>query len=336
MERIVKKIELSIRDVERVLWACGLSPTGDPEAVGGGRIANNILIKTTQLGDVIVRAYPFAYGDAKIRFEVDTLQHLSERGCDVPRPIRLVRERSGHQAIYTTPDVQIFLYQALPGSTLQQSELSPKVATAAGRALAKILPHAASFTPADLVPQGDLGFIAGLLRAAKERDENLAINPIVAEMEAILSDGTLARALAKCSHGVVHADYFFENILADGERSAVTGILDFGDAYYGSIINDVVIGAMEFAVSVDESWNLDSFDLFVRECRAWLVKERLSADLMRRLLLANCIRFGIYTLPFSNAEGIPTSANRYLKRFKAIRDSGLGRDLEEIWIKNMK
>ncbi len=334
MERIIKDFELTPEELQRTLWAFGLTAKSPTATVGGGRIATNLFVETAEIGGVIIRAYPHGYGQAKVRFEVDVLEHLSERGCPVPRPIRLVRERTHHQSIFSTPEIEICIYKALEGSTVSQAELSVQLACEAGKALANLIPHAASFIPSALIPQGDLGFISGLVRAAKERDELFASSPIAAEMELVVSDGELVRALQKSTCGIVHGDYFFENVLVKESRTEVSGILDFGDAYIGSIMNDIVIGAMEFAVLTDETWDLDCFDVFLRSHKSWLRREGLPATLAKKLLLANCIRFAVYTLPFSNAEGRPIEQNRYIARFTKIISTDLGHRLESIWSRN--
>lgn len=334
MDRIIKRIDLSSEELNKVLWAFGLTRNGGISAVCNGRIANNILVETKEAGDVIVRAYPYTYGHAKVKFEVDVLQHLSKKGCKVPHPKLLLREVTGHQSILSSFGLEIFIYEALTGSTISQSELSVQLAAGAGNALANLIPHASSFVPSDLAPQGDLGFIAGLLRAAKERDERLALSPATSEMELILSDAQLARALKSSFSGVVHADYFFENVLADETRSEICGIIDFGDSYIGYLINDILIGAMEFAVFEDENWDLDCFNAFLRANKVWICRQNIPPVLAKKILLANCIRFAIYTLPFSNAEGLPVEKNKYVARFIKILESDLGRDLESCWRSN--
>ena len=331
MERIIEKLDLSKEHIGKILWSFGLTRNGDIRPVGGGRIANNLLISTIEKGDIIIRAYPHAYGETKVRFEVDVLRHLSERGCDVPCPLSLARNRKVHSALLSLSDLEIFVYPALRGTTINQCELNKSLAGSAGKALATIASHSISFSAADLMPQGDLGFIAGLLRAAKERDAALASHQITAEMEQVLSNAELVRALDATSQGIVHADFFFENILANDQRSEVTGVLDFGDAYYGAVVNDVVIGAMEFSVSDKETWDISSWGAFIKENQTWLRREKFASQNMRKLLLANCIRFAMYTLPFSYADGDSLEKNRYVRRFLNITNTKLGDELESSW-----
>lgn len=58
--------------------------------------------------------------------------------------------------------------------------------------------------------------------------------------------------------GIVHGDYFFENILINKEKEVI-GLIDFGDAYYGHLLNDIVIGVMEASVIDNGIFNLDLF-----------------------------------------------------------------------------
>ena len=326
--RIIQRVELSTEDVERILTEYNLSAIGDPHSGGGGRIASNLFVRTQEIGDVIVRSYPQGYGAAKVKFEAGVLEHLSHAGLPVPTPVKLKRSEN---CVLSTHGVEVFVYPVLPGTTVLQSELTTPVARAAGRMLAYLCPVSMKFRPCGVQPHGDIGFIAGLLRAAKERDSALALHEISAQMEEIVSDGELGAALAGSSLGIVHADYFFENVLMDASRTDVTGVLDFGDAYYGHVVGDAIIGAMEFAVEEDETWNLSAWHAFVEENRRWLVREGVNSRMMRRLLLANCVRFAMYTLPFSYAEGQTLEANKYVVRFEKVRNSDLGKQLESAW-----
>jgi Ser/Thr protein kinase RdoA (MazF antagonist) len=326
--RIIQRVELSTEDVARILAEYNLSSIGEPQSGGGGRIASNLFVPTKEIGEVIVRSYPQGYGAAKVRFEAGVLGHLSHAGLPVPTPVNL---KGSQTCVLSTRGVEVFVYPVLPGTTVLQSELTTSVARAAGKMLASVCPVSMKFRPGAVQPHGDIGFISGLLRAAKERDSALASHEISAQMEEVVSDGELGAALARSSLGIVHADYFFENVLMDPNRRDVTGVLDFGDAYYGYVVGDAIIGAMEFAVEEDETWNLAAWHAFLEENRGWLAREGMNSRMMRRLLLANCVRFAMYTLPFSYAEGQTLEANKYVVRFEKVRNSDLGKQLEAAW-----
>lgn len=326
-ERITPKIALSAEKASEILNSFGLTLTDSVREVGGGRIANNLIAKTKEQGDVIIRLYPKTYGISKVAFEADVLRHFSDSGVMVPAPINLTASRQNFNNILQLDEIDIFVYRALPGKTLTQDQLSVPVAKVAGAALYNLVSASVKYQPTKLLLHGNLGFISGLLRAAKERDAAFAMLPVAAEMETIITDKNTVESLAKTSKGIVHADFFFENLLLkDGN---VTGILDFGDAYYGHVVNDAIIGAMEFSVQSDETWNINMWHSFMQENSPWLKHEPLSPELMRSILLANCIRFAVYTLPFTQQEGLPIETNKYIQRFLAIKHDDLGEKLEE-------
>lgn len=324
--RITPRLKIDDTFISETLKEYNLTSTGDQEFMGGGRIANNIRVSTVEKGDLVLRVYPRSYGRSKVLFEIEALVHFSKKGVAVPSLLETKKIDASNGYMVSTDKVDAFVYTLLPGKTLEQSQISEPMARAAGAMLAKMCSQAKSFRPTKLAPHGDLGFISGLLRAAKERDRLLASHQIAGEMESVVSDLQTIEELSKTSKGLVHADYFFENLLV--ENGQVTGVLDFGDAYYGHVVNDAIIGAMEFAVLENESWRVDFWSAFLRENKQWLIEEHLTPKLAKTLLLANCVRFAIYTLPFSYQQGETIESNKYIRRFNDISHGRLGPALE--------
>jgi Ser/Thr protein kinase RdoA (MazF antagonist) len=95
--------------------------------------------------------------------------------------------------------------------------------------------------------------------------------------------------LGKTPKGLVHGDFFFENVLSS--HGMLAGVIDFGDVYYGSLVMDIAIGSMEFAMKEGEVWDFDLHEQFLAANKGWLVAHNISFDLFHDVLLANCARF---------------------------------------------
>ena len=328
-ERIVPLLNIEHSELKEVLGTFGCTPEEEARTVGEGRIATNLMARTHEHDEVIVRIYPDSYSHSKVLFEIEGLNHIASAGLPVPNPLRTSAKDRISDHLVRRDDKLVMVYPALHGKTISQEELSVPIAGETGVLLLKYLNAAASFEPQTYKIDGDLAFIQGLLRTLKETNAEFASLLSVSKMEDVLLDARLHRELAHTPVGLVHADYFFENILSEGGN--VSGLLDFGDAYQGHLLNDVVIGAMEFAVHEDERWDLDLTDAFLSPLAPWLREVDVSADLMVKLLLANCVRFAVYTTPFTQSDHEPVAQNPYVRRFESIIDSAHGDRLKEIF-----
>ena len=333
-ERINPKLSLTAEAAERLLVHFGLTPAAPPVELSGGRLASNWIVRTTTVGDVILRLYPLAYGASKVTFETEALAHLAAADVPVPSPVLRRNGAGPNEFVAKFEGGFAFVYQSLAGSALTQAKLTSEIAEHAGAMLSRMITPATGFRPKGPSMYGDLPFIAGLLRAAKERSIELALHPVAGAMEAAVADGDLKAALERTPLGLVHGDYFFENLLI--RYGQISAVLDLGDAFYGYVLHDLAIGAMEFAVLEDETWRIDFWQSFVRENNGWLRDNLISGRLLRQLTACNCVRFAVYTLPFTNQEGGTILSNRYVKRFIELEDGPLGNEIERCYDEVLK
>lgn len=332
--RIIPRQELTVPQLGSILKDFGLTMCSNLTASSEGRIASNVSVLTQEMGDVIVRAYPASYSSRKVDFEVAVLMHFSGLDISVPQPLATISIENKDAHISRNSELQIFVYKKLSGNTLQRSELNSDYAKQGGEVLRKLLRTAANFVPSNTRATGDIEFVFGLLRAFKEQQREFACSEIASAMEDALMSEKLYRCLEGAPKGLVHADYFFENVLVNNGN--ICAVLDFGDAYYGALVNDIVIGAMEFSVLADRSWDKQCLKNFliplVEELRVYGLTPNQLIDLMR----VNCVRFSIYTLPISQANGEKIEENEYVQRFLALTSGKVREEIENLFIDLIK
>lgn len=295
----------------------GLTVIGEPQLPNEGRIAKNLIVQTRERGRILVRMYPPSFDLRQVEFEVKALKFFASNGVNAPCPFEL-KVGSAFGGWHT------FAYQLIEGRCLTQAELDRSLVSQAGHQLAKMVSVAEKFQPTGSEPHGDLEFIHGVLsRFVQSRPAN-ADNGWLCRMFSHLQSEDLKTRLAASPRGIVHADYFFENVVEN--EGQVVGVIDFGDAYYGHLIMDVATGAMEFSVRENGDWDAQHLDAFLGELAPWLSAKRLTCDLFYDALLANCARFAAHTLNLSvnGGESPNVDSNPYVRRFAQLT-SDLGR-----------
>lgn len=290
-----------------------------------GRIASNIIVDTYEHGKVMLRFYPRGCQDSKlesgfVEFEIAALDFLSKNGIKTPSPLYFDNE----QPMLLENDVLIFAYKLLPGVCFGQKNLSVDLAQKSGSLLRNMLSISESFVPkkGEKIPDGDINHIRKIYSLILDKYPQLRGNQSFHEMFEHTFKPDMVKKLDQTPMGIVHADFFAENIVYD-EKSKSYGIIDFGDAYFGHTVMDIVIGAMEFCVLEDNSWDMNMFKAFIHENYAWLKKNNVDFEFFHDLLLVNCLRFAIYTLPSTLEEKAPVLSNAYVSRFFDLKEEKL-------------
>lgn len=305
-----------------------VSPEGELSIPEDGRIASNAII-TTDTGKVLVRSYDTS--DQKLEtgdceFEVLALKFLSNLGCNVPIPVPFKTS----EFIKTYGTVKVFAYKMIPGDRVKLRDLTKDNISEIGDFLNRLISCTSSFVPERTlnIPSGDQEHIRKIFDITCERCKELTKDKWFSSMLDMCKDKKITEQLEKTPYGIVHADFFDENIVFDGYKY---GLIDFGDAYYGAVINDIVIGAMEFSV-IDEQWNLEFLENFLKPLSGWLLKSNVGNELFMQLLRLNCIRFLCYTLRFSSYQDY--DSNPYYIRYKNLTtNSKLEKDVRSVFEK---
>lgn len=334
--RVIERVELNKSLVESILSELDMKLIGNLEIPKEGRIASNVIVSTNQ-GKYVIRLYPKDSQNTKLEtgnvdFEVDALSYLAANHLPVPSPI--VFKNRG-KAIFEINGSKIFVYPVIPGRCIQQSELSVEIALRSAQLLSSMIRASEGFKPkVKSAPDGDVGYILKIAEILVTRFPELKKSKEFEEMVVAVRNSNVEKRLMATPKGIVHGDFFFENIIIDKDKSF--SIIDFGDAYYGAILMDIVISSMEFSVVSDGSWDLAMFQASLEPHREWLQKNAITFSLFYDLLIANCLRFSIYTLPNTLKQREQVSENPYVFRFNGLKNEVLKGKLQEVFNKTVK
>lgn len=191
------------------------------KGIAEGISNSNWLIETTGKDGsgarFILTMYEFRIEVEDLPFFLSLLDHLSAKGCPVPRTIH---DRQGN--LYRLLDGKaVALIEFLPGVSV--SAPTPGQAHAVGRALAQMQLAAADFPGRRENAMGR----AEWQRLAQEcgQDGLADIDPAFASLIARELPATIAQWPEGLPRGTIHADLFPDNVLMLGD--AVTGLIDF-------------------------------------------------------------------------------------------------------------
>lgn len=308
--------------VNTVLSKLKVTVIGGQSYPKDGRIANNIIVDTQELGRIIIRVYPKdlprKLETGNVQFEVDALTFLSRNMVPVPQPLPFDDSTN----LLSVDKYSVFCYKLLPGVTFTTDELNAEVVTKIGHLLSQMTSVATSFgtlLPAEQIPSGDLEYIDDIAKVRMQEYPQLETCAAFQKMVTFNSNAGLRSKIAATPNGLVHADFFHENIIADTEGDL--SVIDFGDCYYGKVIMDVAIGAMEFAVQSDEDnlWDYSLFRAFLLPNFKFLKDNNIDCETFLNIMSANCLRFAIYTLPSTLSKGEPIESNPYVRRFNYLQ-----------------
>lgn len=337
MQALLKKTtsHCFIDMMQKILSRTGLAAVGDIEVPMRGSIATNFAVDTTE-GKFMVRLYPAKYQGSKLEtgcidFEVEALYFLASRGLLVPSP-RIFS--STRRPIIEIEGAKIFIYPFIEGKCLKKEELSTQAAFAASSFLKEMIFASSFFIRSSLPsPEGDVEYIQKIALERQKQYPQLKNSFQYQELCEFALKADIARRLNSTPFGIVHGDFFYENILMN--ESGELAVIDFGDAYYGHVLMDIVIGSMEFCVLSNNSWDMEMFEAFLMPQREWLVKNGIDFALFYDLLLINCLRFAVYTLPTTFAARKLVVDNLYIARFYQLKCDGLKRSLERVYAKSL-
>jgi len=325
--RVIALQEFDGELLSRLYDMAGVIPIGKTIHPVQGRIATNVT-QNTDKGELMIRSYPKKMPDkletGNPMFEIEALNHFASHGVKVPVPVKF-----DGRLFFETDDQIIFGYFLIPGEGVKQSMLSVELASEMGRFLNSMLFPASKYDPGlDNKLINSFSYILEIAQRIEDRYPELQKIDIWSVMKDItkqhidIIDGTPT--------GIVHADYFFENILID-EKNSVVGLIDFGDAYYSHLLHDVVIGAMEASVMENGTWDLGMFKAFLQETAQFLVSSDISFEQFIETLRVNCLRFAVYTIPFTVEEDTPILENPYINRYQKLLQESFIREMDSLY-----
>ncbi|WP_186644657.1 aminoglycoside phosphotransferase family protein [Fluviispira vulneris] len=323
--RKTNNLSLKKSYINRIIEDLGLTQDGSPRSIYEGRIASNFTLLTKEKGEILVRSYPAGYSQDQISLEIESLLFFSNQKVPVPN-ILLFQDG---EILKCYKNQWVFAYQMIDGKSPCQADLSNDLSKQTAEILGRFFTASSQYISKDKIAVNDQKFIQNLFFKFKKKYSFLLKYLPIQEMDKLLKNKDLENWLDKSKKGLVHGDYFFENILIKNNK--IVGIIDFGDVYYGSIVTDLIIGSIEFSVDATETFRIEWMKTFLENLHSWLIIFELSAARFVDLLRINCIRFMIYTIPFDLADGFPPENNRYLTRFVTLNRPELTTAINEIF-----
>ena len=335
--RQTQELEHSVAQLTEYLAYFGIGSARDFKKASEGRIGNNYFAQTNDGRQIIIRIYNLSKGRAlgyqieRFLFEVDALlffQHRRAKGLlqtlQTPALLPTIDGSGRHYRIdhhATDGDANfIVVYDAIPGNTLDRDDLGVDKADSAGKGLYHLLQVAVDYYPGDHTQPGGISYISGILSTLMQRSPGLAQDPTILQMAKYIADVPRRTAIENTPKGIVHGDYFFENTLW-AQNGSLHGIIDFGDCFYGEVLHDIAVGAMEFSMRNDEVFDTDACAAFLTHFASWFKKHSIDSDLFIHVLLCNCVRYAVHLMTIGLDDGLPEHSvvdidyNPYLHRF---------------------
>ncbi|MGN3975045.1 homoserine kinase [Tsuneonella sp. SYSU-LHT278] len=230
---------LAAEDLSALIAAYDVGELISAKGIAEGVSNSNWLVETGA-GRFILTMYERRIEASDLPFFLGLLDHLSARGCAVPRTIH---DRDG-AAFRHVGGKAVALIEFLPGVSVDRP--TPAQAHAVGAALAQTHLAAADFI-ASRANTLDIAHSARALEACG-KDALAAIDPALPETASI------ARRLASAwpcdlPEAVCHTDLFPDNVLMLGDR--VTGMIDFYFACTEAMAYDLAVTHAAWAFALD-------------------------------------------------------------------------------------
>ena len=228
-------------DVEQILSDYSLGELVSSEGIAAGIENSNFFVNASN-GRYVLTIFE-RMNEVDLPYFMHLMHYLSAHGFPSPD----VQMRSDGNMLFSFGDKQGCIVSCLPGKTLDV--LQNKQIQAAGETLARLHLAGSGFperrkNPTDLewVVRTGAEMLADVSKEYGAEAATLLAEELVWQQE---------HEVAGLSSGVIHADYFCDNILFCG--NVVTGVIDFYYACDGSYAYDLAIAANALAISPESS-----------------------------------------------------------------------------------
>lgn len=306
---LAAKLELSRLDVEEALAQVGVADeVVSARLLEGGLLNSNYGVEVASGRRLLLRCYPEARDMGEIGFEVEVVARLNAANFKTPA---LVSETVG--IIKKRPFV---VMDYIDGSTLAEADLSDSLSSMAGELQAELHNCLDGFKPSSVKPRHDVAYIRSLIAESVDAVDANSAETLTA-LVARVWDEVGSQEEWGPPTGVVHADFYVENLIRVGDGSLF--VIDFDDSYYGTQMFDAAIGAMEFSALDTGLFSLDRYAIFLNAYNAWRVGGGvIDKSQLRSALLLNCVRFLCYTAPLTLEDGMGLEDNPYALRIHQL------------------
>lgn len=289
-----------------------------------GKIAINI-IQNTEKGNIMIRGYPICSNKLEtgsLDFEIKALLFFEKNGINVPNLIK----NNGNVLKIEINNFIFIAYFMIEGFSLNQISLNSVVAGRIGAFLYNYLKISIKYQPEqDESPINSFEYIIQIANILEERLVELKLSEIWTNMKNnVIKNKDLVN---NTPVGIVHGDFFYENLIQSKDNEII-GIIDFGDAYYGRIIHDIVIATMEGSVYLNGEWDMNCIFSILNYVKDFILDYNITFEQFYNTLKADCFRFSIYTI-CSNTENYKN--NEYIKRYEYISKDEFKDELSKVY-----
>jgi len=228
--------ELSRAEIAAILADYDLGALRGFRGIAAG-IENSNFFVDTERGRFVLTIFE-RMAPQELPWFMRLMRHLHAQGFPCPQ---VARRRDG-ALLFDHGDKRGCIVSRLPGAVVERLNIDQLAA--AGATLAQLHLAGAGFSPARKNPTG-----ADWLRETAERVAEPLAERYGAEAARLLRDELAwqqARRRPALPEGIIHGDYFCDNILFDGDR--VSGVIDFYYAHSAPWAMDIAIAINALAV----------------------------------------------------------------------------------------
>jgi homoserine kinase type II len=276
---------LGAEELARLITEYDVGELVSAKGIAEGVSNSNWLIETTGSAAsgparFILTMYERRIDLADLPYFLGLLDHLSAKGCPVPRTIH---DRSG--AAYRMVDGKaVALIEFLPG--VSPTRPTPAQARAVGEVLARL--HLASGDFPLTRPNG-MGFAANA--ATLEACGATRLAKIHADLPAMLAPAQAAAGLNldALPQAQIHSDLFPDNVLMLGGR--VTGLIDFYFACTGAMALDLAVTHAAWCFDSDNRFQPDLGSALIEGYTGIRPLEAAERKLLPDIAKGACLRF---------------------------------------------
>ncbi|RMH51645.1 MAG: homoserine kinase [Zetaproteobacteria bacterium] len=232
--------ELSPAEVGDILAGYDLGALRGLQGIAAG-IENSNFFVDTDRGRFVLTIFE-RMAPEELPWFMRLMCHLHQRGFPCPQP---ARSRDG-TLLFDYGEKRGCIVSCLPGAVVER--LNRGQLAEAGATLARLHLAGADFTPARANPTG----ADWLARTAEQVAEPLAAR-YGTEAAALLRDELAwqqAQRPPSLPTGIIHGDYFCDNILFDGDR--VSGVIDLYYAHSAPWVMDIAIAINALAITLEQ------------------------------------------------------------------------------------
>ena len=304
---LAAKLSVTVAEVREALGPQYGSQVAKVELLSGGLLNSNFIVSGEGFR-ALLRVYPENRNVDEIHFEMETLKALVGSECRVPEVL------NGGQ-IGLVKGRPFILLEFLDGKTLSDDDLSLGLAGEAGEMLGHFHAALRGFVPTHHKGRHDISYIVDLLIETQESVGGEGAEVLAEYAERVWQATGDADEWGE-PDGVVHADYYVENLIR--LNGGTLALIDFDDSYYGSTFFDVAIGAMEFSARDDQSLDKARLDAFINRYKAVDSHLLHPFERLKDAMMVNCLRFLCYTAPLTLDEGDDLRQNPYVQRIDVL------------------